>query len=83
MTDSFILTDEEGNVIAKKMKVEHIKAILDEGGINPGHKYSVKSEYTDCELVVTEVTTVKEWRDFSEKCELALDDFKAMIHVAD
>ena len=83
MTDRFILADEDGNIIAKKMVVEHIKVILDERGIEPGQKYSVKSEYTDCELIVTESTTTKEWRDFSEKCEWALDDFKGSIHVED
>ncbi len=83
MTDKFVLMDEEGNVLVKKMMVSHIKVFLDEKGIEPGQKFLVKSKYTDCEFSVTESTTAQEWRDFSDKCEWALCDFEASIHVED
>ena len=73
-TDSFVLTDDTGKVLAKKMHVEHIKVFLDEMNPEVGQKFTVKSEVSGYVLEVTKgKTTQEDWREYSYKCELALD----------
>ncbi len=71
--DRFILKDENGNVLVEKSMVEHIKVFFDDMKPERGKHFTVKSEVTGFELVVSVDTTAEEWRAFSDKCLMALD----------
>lgn len=73
MTDRFTLKDENGNIISEKTLVEHIKVVLDEMKPDAGRKFTVKSEVTGFVLEVTGTTTQEEWREYADKCLMALD----------
>ena len=73
MTDRFTLKDENGNIISEKTLVEHIKVVLDEMKQDAGRKFTVKSEVTGFVLEVTGTTTQEEWREYADKCLMALD----------
>ncbi len=73
MTDRFALRDEKGNLIAEKTMVEHLKVILDEMNSEPGHSFDIRSEVTGYEFHITDSTKPEEWREFADKCLMALD----------
>jgi hypothetical protein len=72
-TDTFTLTDKDGNVLNTKAKVQHLKPYLDELGIKPGEKYFIKSEITGWTFEVTSETTQQDWREFADDCLRACD----------
>lgn len=73
MTDRFILKDENGNTIVEKAMAEHIKVFLDEMKPEPGREFIVKSVVSGYELKVTDATTQEDWREYRDKCLMALD----------
>ena len=73
MTDRFILKDEKGNVLAERSMAEHIKVILDDMKPEPGRRFVVESKSTVYRLEVTDETTPEDWREFADKCLMALD----------
>ena len=73
MFDTYLLSDLDGNIIAKREIIHHLRLILNERGIKPNEKFIVRSWVTGFELFVTDTTTADEWRDFDDKCKYALD----------
>ncbi len=73
MTDRFILRDEEGKVLVEKSMVEHIKVFLDEMKPEQGRTFTIKSKVTGYEFVVSASTAAEEWREYADKCLMALD----------
>ncbi len=73
MFDTYLLSDLEGNIIAKREIIHHLRLILNERGIKPNEKFIVRSWVTGFEFFVTNTTTAGEWRDFDNKCKYALD----------
>lgn len=72
-TDRFILTDESGKVLTEKSMVEHIKVFIDEMKPDAEKRFKVKSEVSGYVLEVTEKTTQDDWREYADKCLMALD----------
>ena len=73
VTDRFILKDEEGNILAEKAMVEHLKVLLDDMRPEPGRRFVIKSKVTGYVFEISETTTAEDWREFSDKCLMALD----------
>ncbi len=73
MTDRFILRDEEGKVLVEKSMVEHIKVFLDEMKPEHGRTFTIESKVTGYEFVVSASTAAEEWREYADKCLMALD----------
>ena len=73
MFDTYLLSDLDGNIIAKREIIHHLRLILNERGIKPNEKFIVRSWVTGFEFYVTNTTTAGEWRDFDDKCKYALD----------
>ena len=72
-TDRFILTDASGKVLAEKSMVEHIKVFIDEMKPNAEQRFKVKSEVSGYTFEVTNKTTQDDWREYADKCLMALD----------
>ena len=73
VTDRFILKDEECNILAEKAMVEHLKVLLDDMRPEPGRRFVIKSKVTGYVFEISETTTAEDWREFSDKCLMALD----------
>ena len=73
MTDRFVLTDENGTVLSEKELVEHIKVFLDDMKPDAGRIFKVKSEVTGFTFEVTDKTIQSDWREYADKCLMALD----------
>ena len=73
ITDRFILTDESGKILTQKNMAEHIKVFLDDMKPDAGRKFKVKSEVTGFVFEVTDETTQDDWREYADKCLMALD----------
>ena len=57
VTDRFILKDEEGNILAEKAMVEHLKVLLDDMRPEPGRRFVIKSKVTGYVFEISVTTT--------------------------
>ncbi len=71
-SDNFILRDRIGTMISHRSILGHIKVDLDNIQ-DKEYPYYVKSETTGYEFHVTKDTKPEDWREFSDKCLMALD----------
>lgn len=72
-TDRFILTDENGDVIAEKTMAQHIWAYKAETYPDMNRTFKIKSLVSEYEMVITSETTPEDWRRYTEDCLMALD----------
>ena len=72
-TDRFVLRDEFGKVLAEKSMVEHIKVFIDEMKPDAEQRFMVKSEVSGYVFEVTDKTTQSDWREYADKCLMALE----------
>jgi len=72
--DRYELLDTEGNIIATKPVVHHLRMIInDHGGIKPGEIYTVRSVITGRTLKVTSKTPSAAWHEFDRECAMLID----------
>ena len=72
-SDEFVLFDEDGNELAKRKMVQHLKVYLDE--VDPERKknYRIKSSVASWDFVITKDTTAEDWRRYADDCLMLLD----------
>jgi len=65
-TDKFELLNADGNVIATKTILNHMKIVLVErGGVKPGETFFVRSVVNSRQVLkITEKTPAEAWHDF-------------------
>ena len=74
-SDKFELLDLEGNVIATKSILHHLRNVLAErGGVKPGEEFTVRSLVNSKQvLTVTDKTSFEAWHEFDRECQWLLD----------
>lgn len=71
-SDRFVLRDRIGTMISHRSMLEHIKIDFDNVQ-DKEYPYYVKSDVSGYEFKVTQDTKPEDWREFSDKCLMALD----------
>ncbi|MCI6869549.1 MAG: hypothetical protein MR853_02310 [Selenomonadales bacterium] len=72
--DRYELLDTEGNIIATKPVVHHLRMIIaDRGGVKHGDEYIVRSVTTGRTLKVTSKTPSAAWHEFDRECAMGID----------
>lgn len=72
--DHYELLDLEGNIIATKPVVHHLRMIIaDRGGIKPGEVFTVRSVTTGRTLKATSQTPSAAWHEFDRECAMLID----------
>ena len=72
--DGYELLDAEGNTIAKKYVVHHLRMVIaDRGGVKLGDEYIVRSVTTGRTLKVTSKTPSAAWHEFDRECAMGID----------
>ena len=71
-SDNFVLRDRIGTMISHRNILEHIKVDFDNVK-DKEYPYYVKSDVSGFELKITKDTKQEDWREFSNKCLMALD----------
>ena len=74
-SDKFELLDSEGNVIATKCILHHLRVVLtDRGGVKLGETFTVRSVVNSRQVfTVTDKTSSEEWHEFDRKCQMLFD----------
>lgn len=74
-SDKFELLDADGNVIATKSILHHLRVVLaDRGGVKPGETFTVRSVVNTRQILkVTDKTTPAAWHEFDRECQMLLD----------
>ncbi|WP_027407204.1 hypothetical protein [Anaerovibrio sp. RM50] len=72
--DSYELLDADGNIVATKPVVHHLRMVInDNGGIKPREVYTVRSVKTGLTLKVTSKTPSAAWHEFDRECAMLID----------
>ena len=74
-TGKFELLNADGNVIATKTILHHMKIVLVErGGVKPGETFFVRSVVNSRQVLkITYKTPAEAWHDFDRECQWLLD----------
>ncbi len=73
MTDIFILSDQRGNIIAKRKMAQHLKIIVDDMPEESREQLLVESLVSGFKLMITKDTTAEDWREYCDRCLMVLD----------